>query len=333
MAHSGKNKPCPCKSGIPYEACCGKEESIVSAGWVPRVIEGGQKDDHYAFSTDQLNSILNSVMRTENERLREEFCGLSSTDISSLLYHPFDSPDVVKFCTDIKKAPDSPFMKLFHQLLNACEGKGMKLTATGNLLRNFSRERARDYYSEDELDDKMLLRIISSELDFDELHTANIISKMAGYTRKYKGRLLLTKKGGRVLQKGLTGDDFHNVFKKYVHEFNWAYRDGYEDLRIIQTSFLFTLYILKKYGEIFRGPEFYEGLFIRAFPMSLDQIPERVYSSPEKEVSRCYSVRSLERFAWFFGLADFNIAGNKFFRGKYKLKKTSFLDKFIMFLK
>ncbi len=333
MAHSGKNKPCPCGSGLPYEACCGKEESVASAGWVPHVIEGGLKDDHHDLSIDQLNSVLNSVMRAENERLKEEFCGLSSTDMSSLLYHPFDSPDVVMFRTDIKKIPDSPFMKLFYRLLNACEGKGMKLTATGNLPRNFSRETARDYYSDDELDDKMLLRIISSELDFDELHTVNIISKMAGYTRKYRGRLLLTKKGHQVLKKGISGKDFLNIFRKYSFEFNWAYRDRCEDLRIVQTAFLFTLFILKKYGDIFRETAFYNGLFLKAFPMSLNEIPKRDYSSPEEDVSSSYSMRSLERFAWFFGFADFNFSERKFILKTYELKKTSFLDDFIKFCK
>jgi hypothetical protein len=334
MAHSGKDKPCHCKSGIPYEACCGKEESVTSAGWVPHVIEGGQKDNHHAFSIDQLNSVLNSVMRAENERLREEFCGLSSIDISSLLYHPFDSPDVVKFCTDIKDIPDSPFMELFLKLLNVCEGKGTKLTATGNLPRNFCRETALDYYSLDEIyDDKFIIRFINSETHFDELHTVNIISKMAGYTRKYRNRLLLTKKGQQVLKKGISGKDFLNIFRKYSFKFNWAYRDRGEDLHIVQTAFLFTLFILKKYGDIFRETAFYNGLFLKAFPMSLNEVPERDYSSPEEDVSSSYSMRSLERFAWFFGFADFNVSERKFFRKTCQIKKTSFLDNFIKFYK
>ncbi len=333
MAHSGKNIPCPCGSMIHYEKCCGKEGKNVSAGWTPRIIDGGMSDDPPPLSIDQLNSVLDRVMKEENRKSREEFCGLSPTDMSAFLYHPFDSPDVVKFCTDIKEVPDSPFTELFLKLLNVCDGKGMKLTVKGNLLRNFCRETARAYYTEKEFDDASINRFISSEPDFEELHAVNVFSKMAGYTRKYRGKLLLTKKGSRVLEKGVTGDDFYSLFKKYTHEFNWAYRDGHEELRIVQTSFLFTLYILKKYGDIYREPAFYEGLFVKAFPMSLKEITESIYSSPERDVSRCYSLRSFVRFAWFLGFADFNYSGRKFFLKKYDLKKTAFLDDFIKFQK
>jgi len=331
MAHSGKNKPCPCGSGIPHEKCCGKNET---AGWTPRVIDGGLSAGGPPFSIDQLNAVLGRAMKEENERPKDEFCGLSSIDMSALFYHPFDSPGIVEFCTDIKEIPGAPFMELFLRLLNACEGKGVKLTATGNLLRNFCRETALDYYTLDEkYDEKFLVRFISSETDFDELNTVNIISKMAGYTRKYRGRLLLTNKGQQVLKKGISGKDFLNIFRKYTYDFNWAYRDGCEELRIVQTAFLFTLFILKKYGDIFREHAFYTGLFIKAFPMSLNEIPERPYLSPEEDVSRCYSMRSFERFAWFFGFADFNISGRKFFREAHQIKKTSFLDEFIKFHK
>jgi len=156
---------------------------------------------------------------------------------------------------------------------------------------------------------------------------------MAGYTRKYRSRLLLTKKGQQVLKKGISGQDFLIIFRKYTYDFNWAYRDRCEELRIVQTTFLFTLFILKKYGDIFRESAFYEKLFIKAFPMSLNEVPQRDYSSPVKDVSSCYLMRSLERFAWFFGFADFNISGRKFFREAHQIKKTSFLDEFIKFHK
>ncbi len=332
MAQSGKNKPCPCGSDKLFEECCGKQDTLVLPGWSPRVINGGLNNNQPPLSIDQLNTVLGRALKDENERPKDEFCGLSSIDMSALFYHPFDSPGTVEFFTDIKEIPLSPFMKLFLKLLNACEGKGVKLTATGNLLRDFCRETALDYYTLDETyDEKFFPRFISSETDFDELHTVNIISKMAGYTRKYRNRLLLTKKGQQVLKKGISGQDFLNIFMKYTYDFNWAYRYGCEELRIVQTAFLFTLFILKKYGDIFRKPAFYNELFIKAFPMSLNEVPERDYSSPEEDVSRCYSMKSLERFAWFFGFADFNVSEIKFFRETYELKKTVFLDEFIIF--
>ncbi len=205
--------------------------------------------------------------------------------------------------------------------------------AKGNLPRNFCRDTAREYFSRDRFDDKTLFRFITTELNFDELHTIHIISKLSGYTKKYRGRLRLTKKGGKILHSGITGDVFLHIFKKYTLAFNWAYRDYCEELRIIQTSFLFTLFLLKRFGDIYRPQSFYNEIFITAFPTALHEIPQRTYSSPEKDVGQAYSLRAIEGFAHFFGFARFNILEKRYFSRKYELKKTPFLNMFITFHK
>lgn len=35
----------------------------------------------------------------------------------------------------------------------------------------------------------------------------------------------------------------------YIQKFNWAYRDGCQDLPFVQQSFLFSLYLLHQYGS------------------------------------------------------------------------------------
>ena len=322
MAHSGKNMTCPCGSGKMYQECCGFHE-ILHEGDCHTINESELKQN--------LQSAIDHIVKIENDRPMDDFCGLSSFDMSQLLYRPFSSQYLVEFNTNLKEIPPSPFFKLFYKLFNACNENGLKLTAKGNLPRIFCRECALNYFTREEFDEKTLCRLITTEPDFDELHTTHIIARMSGYVRKYKGKLLLTKEGERIFINGISGKDFFNLFKNYAIKFNWGYRDRYPDINIIQMSFLFTIFLLHRYGDVYRSPVFYEDRFLRAFPSALQEVPEDPIFPAEKELKRCYSLRMMERFAWFFGLADFNILEKKYFFKKYELKKTPFLDEFVKF--
>ncbi|MBI4688352.1 MAG: SEC-C domain-containing protein [Nitrospirae bacterium] len=328
MAHSGKNIPCPCGSGRLYEKCCGLEEAVLGSGGRFIVTEGLPFQ-----SIQELQAELDRHKDIVNAQPLDDFCGLSPIQMYGLLYHPFESPDIVEFNNNIEQIPESPFTGLFIKLLDACREKRLKLTATGNLPRNFCRAIAREYFSTEQFDDKTLSQIISTELNFDELHTVNVIAQLCGYIKKHKGRLLMTKKGEKIFADGISGKDFFNIFKNYTIKFNWPYRDNGDELPTIQHSFLFTLYLLKKYGDIYRSPSFYAALFLKAFPMALDEVPERSYSSKEQDVTWRYNLRALENFIHFLGFARFNILEEKFFSKKYELEKTVFLDEFIMFHK
>jgi len=50
--------------------------------------------------------------------------------------------------------------------------------------------------------------------------------------------------------------------------------------------------------------KYYEEKFIRAFPMALQEGSDTPYRTAAEEVGRCFSLRTWERFAEFFGLAE-----------------------------
>lgn len=114
----------------------------------------------------------------------------------------------------------------------------------------------------------------------------------------------LTRNGEQASSKGMNGRSFLDLFKAYTRKFNWAYRDRFPKLDIIQNSFLFTLFCLHRFGDVARPGKFYADLFLRAFPKVLAEVPGVPYQSPEEEVRRCFSIRALERFAGFFGFAE-----------------------------
>ena len=99
-----------------------------------------------------------------------------------------------------------------------------------------------------------------------------LTAQLAGFIKKEKGRFRLTRKGEQVFSQGMNGKSFLDLFQAYTVKFNWAYRDGYPQIDIIQHSFLFTLFCLRRFGGESRPGEFYVELFLRAFPMVSDEL-------------------------------------------------------------
>jgi hypothetical protein len=158
-----------------------------------------------------------------------------------------------------------------------------------------------------------------------------VVAETSGFVRKYKKRFHATKEGKRVAEQGMDGAAFFALFQAYTRKFNWAYDDRYPDLPMIQESFLFSLYLLSQYGEAMRPASFYGNLFLKAFPVALEETPERAYASREDTLLSCYALRSFARFGHFLGFVD--IAGDEKERWveKKTVKKTPFLDEWIRF--
>jgi hypothetical protein len=69
-------------------------------------------------------------------------------------------------------------------------------------------------------------------------------------------RFILSRDCRRLLADDGVAAICPRLFRAYVEQFNWAYRDGDPALRFIQSAFLFTLYLLRRYGEISRPQVF-----------------------------------------------------------------------------
>ena len=170
-----------------------------------------------------------------------------------------------------------------------------------------------------------------TEMDFMELHTVRIVSGIAGYIKKVRGKFMLTKKGKIVAQKGMDGKTVIDLLKAYTRKFNWGYNDGFSELPIVQNSFLYTLFVLRKYGGILRPSSFYGDLFIKAFPDAMNEVSETTFFPKEEEVKMCYAVRCLNRFACFWGFAQGEKTQNDYTGKNFELKKTLFLDQLVSF--
>jgi len=323
-AKTGRNDLCPCGSGKKYKNCC-----LLQAA----------NDDFKDFiagqdftSLEEAQAVASNFVKQRNERPHDDFQGLSSEQVHQMLHFPFESPSLFHFPETLRTDPEAPIVTLIQWIANAIDEKGLKATAKGNLPQKLCQAAFADYRKHLPENDFHRRMKINREDDFVDLQTARIILELAGLLRKTKGRFFLTKKYQRLVDKNGFAGLYPVIFKIFCREFNWAYRDGYDEVAFIQHSFLFSMYLLNLHGDDWRPFLLYEDDFLQAFPMVINEIEPSPYSSPEDDLRSCYSFRGLQGFLHFMGLADIEIIpGDEPFPVKYQIKKRPLLDEVVRF--
>jgi hypothetical protein len=282
-------------------------------------------------SLDEVQAFVGRHTQQQNQRPLDEFHGLSPEQMHRLLHFPFASPELVRFPEVLDTKPTAPIVALLGMLLEAIGEKGLKPTAKGNLPRKFCREAALAHWGEELYRENTRFGGINREEDFLDLHITRLTAELAGFIRKYKGRFILSRNCRTLLTGNGLAALYPRLFAAYVEQFNWSYRDRYPELRFIQTAFLFTLYLLMRYGDTRRPHEFYEDSFLRAFPMLLDELPQHEIFTPDEEVRRCYTWRTLVHFVGFFGLATVEPVSDEHFSHEYRLKSLPLLHDTVQF--
>ena len=331
----GRNDPCPCGSGLKYKKCCADKQEAGEHQSVTGSVMGELKEllaGKNFGSLDEVNAFLHQHTQQRNRSPLDDFHGLSSEQMYRLLHFPFDTPQLVSIASGPLSNPQAPILSLFKLLADAIGDDGLKATATGNLPRNFCRESAKAYLGEEEYQRWLRYGEIKSEPEFREMHVTRLVGGLAGLIRKYKGKFILGKECRKLLaDQGQTGV-YPRLLRSFVLEYNWAYQDHLEEVSLFQQSFLFSLYLLSKYGGEWRSNTFYEDNFLRAFPDLLSQVqPLGSYYSPEKVVRLAYSTRCLERFTHFMGLVETERSGTDRYSEEFRVRKLPLLDQVVQF--
>ncbi|NTW58741.1 MAG: SEC-C domain-containing protein [Nitrospirae bacterium] len=334
MATAGKNDPCPCGSGKVYEDCClirdvlpaGRMDAKTFSRSVLEILENRKFESHA-----EAQACIDKLTRERNSSPLEDFSGISPVQMYRFFHYPFDSPGLIDYNLEIKRFPDAAFFKLFSHLMQGVVNEDLKATALGNLPQKFVLAAALHYFGEAEHAKMRRYMSFRTETDVMALHVVRLIAEAAGFIRKYKKRFQATKAGQRIVQQGLDGPAFFALFQAYTRKFNWAYADRYPDIPTIQQSFLFSLYLLSKYGDALRPASFYGDLFVKAFPVALEETPECSYATREDTLRSCYAVRTLGRFGHFFGFVTIDGDDNGLWIEKRAVRKTSFLDAWLRF--
>ncbi len=283
-------------------------------------------------SLDEAQAVVDVFMQQKNSAPLAQFHGLSPEQMYRVLYSPFESPSFVQFGEyGAEDSTTVPVLTLFSLLAEAIGEKGLTPTAKGNLPQRFCREAALSFWGQEKYEDRTKYGAIRSEMDFFDMHCLRLVAELAGLVRKDKGKFILSVKCRKKIASHGVGAVYPDLFMAYVQKFNWGYRDGYQDIPFIQQAFLFTLFLLQKYGGKFRPQSFYEDIFLKAFPDLSREVEKTPYRTVEETISRAYFYRTLKHFAEFFGLAELQKISGGAFPGRYEVRKLPLLDQFVSF--
>ena len=282
-------------------------------------------------SITEAQTFVDRFKQRHNQTPCPEFQGLSPDQMHRFLISPFDTPELVSFISPLETKPEAPIATLFNLLAEAIGEKGLKATANGNLQRNFCQEAALRFWEEEHYRENTRFHRINKETDFFDMHVTRLVAKLAGLVHKYQGRFIFTRECLKLLDgQGMAGI-YPRLLRSYVSRFNWAYWDRYQEVPFVQHSFLFTLYLLMRFGDDWRPNVFYEDSFLRAFPKVVTQVEPNPVLTPEHMVRSRYTLRTLIHFAAFFGLAEVKSNGKLGYDRHYCVRKRPLLAEAVRF--
>lgn len=322
----GRNEPCPCGSGKKYKHCCLSPAAAASDEL--RELMAAQEIN----TLEEAQALAQDFMLRRNQQAQDDFQELSPEQVYRMLNFPFDTPALFDFPETLGVEPEVPILTLVRSITDAIDEKGLKATAKGNLPQKLCREAANRYLNELPGHDRQHQLPVNKEEDCVALHATRIILELAGLLRKTKGRFYLTRKYHRLVTQSVLTRLYPVIFKTCCTEFNWGYRDRYDEIPFIQQSFLFTLYLLSRHGDDWKPFSFYEDCFLQAFPMVCDEVGPETYITAEDQIRHCYNLRTLERFLHFMGLVRVErIASDNPFSREFRIMKSPLMDQVVGF--
>jgi hypothetical protein len=283
---------------------------------------------------EEIRRQIEASMIIQNTRPIEDFEGFSPADMRYILYEPFSSDSPLKFKNRIpdKILDQIPFLLQIEYLLKRIDAIGeIKLTSTGALPTQLVKEIYSQGFIKDSGIEKGYTKLYG-EASCLPVHLTRIIVELAGFVKKKKGKLSLTKIWAEKLRSEKRTEILFKVFTTYSQKFNWSYLDGYQSLRAAQLGFAFSLFLISKYGNIERLSTFYSEKYLKAFPQIIAEFPDR-YSKGEgvQDFHRCYLYRTFERFLEYFNIVEVRTEGKFYPERKKHIKKSTIFSEIIDF--
>jgi len=223
-----------------------------------------------------VNREFERIIEKQNRTLLEDFSGLSPEQMFYLInFKDFESlSPVLQFNKNIveEKLLRTPLLDFESKLIEILgENKGkVKLTNNGNLklkdVRNLffsckflSESRYYDFFKSGRW------KINTEEAVADLYRIRNIITLNKEFFKEKKRTLIFKEK---QLVKRSAYERFLSYLNTAMSRVNWSYFYWSEfNYNIIQKRFLFSLYLLHKFGDIYRERDFYSDRFLQAFPL------------------------------------------------------------------
>jgi len=293
--------------------------------------ELAELDPADGLSFELIQKKLDEKMLELNHRARDGFEGYSPTDMDYILYDPLSKESPLR----MKSLPEGSFQKipifnLIQYFLNKLAKEGeVKLTKKGNLPVKWVVDLHEQGFRTDyvvEIFDKE----IRKEDDSRSIQLTKILVELAGWVRKRKGKMSLSKLGDR--ERKNPSRLLKKIWEIYTLEFNWGYFDRYALDIIGRLGFLFSLILVSRYGDIMRDTGFYAEKYYDALPLMMDDMVD-IYGEYYgiNNAYSCYEFRTFDHFMMDFGLISLK-RPKRMTEDTLKIKKTPFFDEWIKIL-
>ena len=255
-----------------------------------------------------LNRDIEAEIILRNNTPLDDFLGLTPTEIHDLIYKPLDKNSVIKLNDNIddKILDQIPLFKISEEYLRIIQrDKHIKLTPLGALPKKVMVELYDKRILLDEHIESGLTKLWK-EQDCISIMSARYTLELSGLVKKSAGKIILTKKGIESLKKENRQQLFKEFILGFTGKFSWGFNDGFPEQPIGQFAWLFSIYMLDKYGDQSRKVDFYAEKYLKAFPDFINYFTER-YPSKKDQFIRCYDVRAFQRFLLWLGFVSVDV--------------------------
>ncbi|MFA0116700.1 YecA family protein [Vibrio breoganii] len=299
----GRNDPCPCNSGKKYKRCCMNQASHQEVLSDIEQIAAMNPD----LSLDDLNTVLQHKIQAQNERPLDDFCGLSSTQMSNWLYAPWDALQEVTISTpsDLSSSPVMRYLELM--LEEAIQNSGaFKATAKGNLPTKLVKAASTllPEFAVSQFDTPISISHYTgaNEDKFSALHYTRVLAEIAGILYHRSGQWHVKKAAqNRYHDHGLCVF-FKPMLEAMVTQYNWGYLDGFSEDTDLRLFWRFMVWRLQSHRSV---KELSEELII-AFPDILLDLAPNDYRSVDEQMHDLIELRFIERFLQYWGFVTIN---------------------------
>lgn len=225
----------------------------------------------------------------------------------ALTTEPFSDSCPLKIRQDLSEdtLDKIPFFRLCESLLLTLQREEkIKLTTTGALPRKFVIELYEQGFIKEYFIESGITKL-SKEKDSSTIQNAKAVCDLANLTKKRNNTLTLTKSGQSLLNN--RQQLLITIFTVYTTKFNWGFNDNYFNEFVPQFGFMYSLYLLQKYGDEPRPTKFYAEKYLAIAGNLRSEFLEHFESEYRPAVhgfNNCYSVRMFERFTDWFGFTS-----------------------------
>lgn len=254
------------------------------------------------------NKDIETEILLRNNRPLDDFLGLTPTEMHNLVYEPFDKKSIIRPFDNIddNTLDQIPLFKVSEEYLRIIQrDKQIKLTPLGALPKKVLVELYDKRILLDEHIESGLTKLWK-EQDCISIMSVRHTLELSGLVKKLGGKLTLTKKGVELLKPDNRQLLFIKFLQNFTDKFSWGFNDGYPEQPIGQFAWMFSVFMLDKYGDRERKIGFYADKYLKAFPDFITHFSES-YSTIKDQFIYCYGIRTFERFLLWFGLVTVDV--------------------------